>query len=348
MPNGLFDWVSDTVGNIASIPAIVQDKIILDGIGGSGSTAGYSSGNVSIGTPGFDVMSRARQDLNEQLAYLENLRKMIETSAIQAGASPEDAQKAAVTAVPINAGSTVSGTEEVSGVSGIGDTSTASTASTIPTPQETFQDLEEEQKIGRINDALNNNPNATVADILDILTSWNIPIDLFRKATGGLSPEEYVAATSTDGGTEGGTDGSTDGGTDGGTDNGNGGTNGGVVSTNGGGGDVVVTDNNNGGGPVITTTTATTTGGGDGDLNTPTETPLIIPQLPQQSQTETTTGGLLFAAAAPSPTRTTDEVLAPDLFKLNTNIPLVGKLTQYSPMAAPQYLLSGISQRYKV
>lgn len=94
------------------------------------------------------------------------------------------------------------------------------------------------------------------------------------------------------------------------------------------------------------TPTTTTTGGGDGGLNGPVETPQIISQLPQLPETETATGGLLFGAV--SPTRTTDEVLAPDLFKLDVNIPLVQRLTQYSPMAAPQYMLSGISQRYKV
>jgi len=243
------------------------------------------------------------------------------------------------------------------------------------TPQQTFEGLEEEQKIVRINDALENNPNASLADILDILTSWNIPTDLFRKATGGLSPEEYVAATSTDRGTDGG-----DGGTDGGTDGGDGGTDGG-------------TDGGDGGTPCPTgyvydeasqscvpIKVTPPNGGGDGGkpcptgyhwdeasqscvkdappppppepqpdggLNGPVETPQIITQLPKLTEAETATGGM-FAAFAASPTRTTSEVLAPDLFKLDVNIPLVQRLTQYSPTAAPQYLLSGISQRYKV
>jgi len=84
--------------------------------------------------------------------------------------------------------------------------------------------------------------------------------------------------------------------------------------------------------------------GGDGDLNGPIEKP--TPGLPQQPTTEPTQQGM-FAFAA-SPNRTTSEVLAPDLFKIDANIPLVGRLTQVRPMAAPQYLLSGISQRYKV
>jgi hypothetical protein len=52
-------------------------------------------------TPGFDAMSKARQDLNEQLTYLENIRKMVEERAIESGYSPEYAQKTAVTAAPV-------------------------------------------------------------------------------------------------------------------------------------------------------------------------------------------------------------------------------------------------------
>ena len=83
------------------------------------------------------------------------------------------------------------------------------------------------------------------------------------------------------------------------------------------------------------------------DLNAP-KPQLPTPSLPQQPTTEpepTQQGMFAFAA---SPNRTTSEVLAPDLFKIDANIPLVGRLTQARPMAAPQYLLSGISQRYKV
>lgn len=83
------------------------------------------------------------------------------------------------------------------------------------------------------------------------------------------------------------------------------------------------------------------------DLNAP-KPQLPTPGLPQQPITEPGGVGGMFAFAAPSPNRTTSEVLAPDLFKIDANIPLVGRLTQASPMAAPQYLLSGISQRYKV
>ena len=81
------------------------------------------------------------------------------------------------------------------------------------------------------------------------------------------------------------------------------------------------------------------------DLNAP-KPKLPTPGLPQQPTTEPVQQGMFAFAAMPN--RTTSEVLAPDLFKIDANIPLVGRLTQASPMAAPQYLLSGISQRYKV
>ena len=308
------------------------------------------------------------------------------------------------------------------------------------TPQQTFEGLEEEQKIKRINDALENNPNATLANILDILTRWNIPTDLFRKAT-GTTPEEYVGKG--DAGTDDGTDGGTDGG-DGGTGDGecqpgyerwngscvlvcnaaagyvrdedpsspsygscvlmdgggNGGDDGGDDGktcatgyvydealqkcvpkktdngtnkscpigqvydeasqscvpikkevTGGDGGDngktcptgYVYDEASQSCVPIKEEVTGGD--GGGGDLNDPIEKPTL--GLPQQPTTETTTDSL-FAAFAASPNRTTSEVLAPELFKLDNNIPLVGKLTQYTPMAAPQYLLSGISQRYRV
>ena len=90
------------------------------------------------------------------------------------------------------------------------------------------------------------------------------------------------------------------------------------------------------------------------DEPTPPESPLekpdepptfIMPTLPEEEVVDEEFNGLLAISA---PNRTTTEVLAPDLFKLDNNIPLVGKLTQYTPMTAPQYLLSGISQRYRV
>ena len=83
------------------------------------------------------------------------------------------------------------------------------------------------------------------------------------------------------------------------------------------------------------------------DLNAP-KPQLPTPGLPQQPTTEPEPAQQGMFAFAAMPNRTTSEVLAPDLFKIDANIPLVGRLTQASPMAAPQYLLSGISQRYKV
>ena len=81
------------------------------------------------------------------------------------------------------------------------------------------------------------------------------------------------------------------------------------------------------------TPTGTDTGNGDGDGN-------------GNGEGNGNGGGMLVAAL--SPDRTTSEVLAPDLFKLDNDIPLIGRVTQNTPMAAPQYLLSGISQRYRV
>jgi hypothetical protein len=253
------------------------------------------------------------------------------------------------------------------------------------TPQQTFEGLEEEQKIGRINDALEKNPNATLADILDILTTWNIPTDLFRKAT-GTTPEEYVGkgGAGTDNGTDGGDEGGGDGECQPGYEKWNGSC---VPVCNAAAG--YVRDEATGQ-CVLKETREEGQGGGNGDtepkengqqcpvgqvydealqkcvpierkinkkddeeppvdLNEPVKQETILPQLPLTQEVtqepESTTGML---AAALSPDRTTSEVLAPDLFKLDTDIPLIGRLTQSTPMAAPQYLLSGISQRYRV
>lgn len=74
-----------------------------------------------------------------------------------------------------------------------------------------------------------------------------------------------------------------------------------------------------------------------------------VPQLPfkEPGDAGNGEGGGMFAVAL-SPNRTTSEVLAPDLFKLDKNIPLVGRLTDYVAPAAPQMMLQGISQRYRV
>jgi len=274
------------------------------------------------------------------------------------------------------------------------------------TPQQTFEGLEEEQKIGRINDALEKNPNASLADILDILTSWNIPTDLFRKAT-GTTPEEYVAQRDGTGGTGGEEGGDDDGGEEPkpeecqpGYERWNGSC---VPVCNAAAGYVrdeatgqcvlkeetpkppeppppcpdgyvydeasqscvpIETGGDNGGDGEDNGKTCPTgyvydeasqscvpikeevTGGdgGGGDLNAPTKK--TVTGLPQEPTTEPALEGML--AVAVSPTRTTDEVLAPDLAKIDLNIPLIGRLTQPSSYSAPQYLLSGISQRFRV
>ena len=147
---------------------------------------------------GLSSMNRAREQLQEELNYLNNIRKMIRDAAVEAGATPQEAQKEAVTAVPVN---TPIGVSSTGGPVEEEEVITVETDVDL-TPQQTFEGLEEEQKIKRINDALENNPNATLANILDILTRWNIPTDLFRKAT-GTTPEEYVAQRDGTGGTGG-------------------------------------------------------------------------------------------------------------------------------------------------
>ena len=194
------------------------------------------------------------------------------------------------------------------------------------TPQQTFEGLEEEQKIGRINDALEKNPNATLADILDILTTWNIPTDLFRKAT-GTTPEEYVGKS--DGGTDGGTDGGDDG-----TGNGDTGTDVGDDDTDDDTGDEEDDKEDDEERPI--------------DLNEPVKQETILPQLPLTQEPESTTG-MLFAAL--SPTRTTDTVMPLDLFKIENNIRLVDRVTpNYTALTPAQMMFQGISQQrgYKV
>jgi len=111
--------------------------------------------------------------------------------------------------------------------------------------------------------------------------------------------------------------------------------------TGGGGGTPIITPTGPPPVPPIITTTGTPTGT---DTGTPTGTDTGNGDGDGNGNGEG--NGMLVAAL--SPNRTTSEVLAPDLFKLDKNIPLVGRLTQNTPMAAPQYLLSGISQRYRV
>lgn len=254
------------------------------------------------------------------------------------------------------------------------------------TPQETFAGLEEEQKIGRINDALENNPNATLADILDILTSWNIPTELFRKAT-GKTPEEYVSKGEEEqpgpepcqAGHVRDEDPSSP-------------TYGACVpikTVDGDGDDDDDTNNGQQQCPIGQEYDETLqkcvpikkqdTGGDDGqggngkscpigqvydealqkcvpikeeeeyvDPNAPKDRPLT-PGLPQES-TDTGVQGMLGLAAAPSPTRTTESVLPMDLFKIKAGIPLVNLPVTTPSLPAYSNPLFDIysSQRYKV
>jgi len=326
--SGLFDWISNTAGNIASIPAIVRDKIILDGIGGSGSTAGYTSGNVSIGTPGLDVMGQARQDLNEQLAYLEKLRKMIEERAIEAGASPEEAQKTAVETVPVNTGYGVSGTGGDSGVPAGADIFTSTIDDSTIEPESIEEDTEP-TLADIIGEWLERQEGpVTQEKILDVLGRYGRTPEDFNEAVADVegipSFEDFVSETDLQGE-----------------------------------GDTPTTDEEVEESIDDSTTQQPSVGYRPPpvfrpDEPTPPESPLekpdepptfIMPTLPEEEVVDEEFNGLLAISA---PNRTTTEVLAPDLFKLDNNIPLVGKLTQYTPMTAPQYLLSGISQRYRV
>ena len=268
---------------------------------------------------GLSSMNRAREQLQEELSYLNNIRRMIRDTALAGGASWEDANAAATAAVPLPSASSTNELDILEDTTG-DDTTIVNTTEPINDTTEEEPTLADiiagwlERQVGPV----------TQEKIKGVLDRYGKTVEDFNEAVkdvpGIPSFEDFVTegepvvtntgTTTTTGGT--------------------------TTTTNGG-----TTTTTNGGTP-----TPTTTGGGDGGLNGPVETPKIIPQLPQLPETETATGGLLFGL--PSPTRTTDEVLAADLFKLDVNIPLVQRLTQYSPMAAPQYMLSGISQRYKV
>ena len=352
---------------------------------------------------GLSSMNRAREQLQEELNYLNNIRKMIRDVALEGGASWEDANQAANQAVPITT------TEEELDI--FKDT----TDSDIPkTPKELFQESPIEEKQVQIQSILDESPDATIDDILRVMQNWGISAELFKSAT-GYYPRDYVAQRDAPPSTEppfekpgqGEEQGEDDGQLGDDTsetevidddsrkiDDGDGECQPGYERWNGscvavcnaaagyvrdedpsspsygscvlmgdGGGEE---EGDNGGGDDDTKDNGKTcaTGyvydealqkcdpikeeetGDGGDLNAPTET--TVTGLPQQPTTETGGVGGMFAFAAPSPNRTTSEVLAPDLFKIDANIPLVGRLTQARPMAAPQYLLSGISQRYKV
>lgn len=303
----------------------------------------------------------------------------------------------------------VSGTGGTSGVQAGADIFSAPSETTIPTPEETFKELEKEQQVARVQQVLANNPNATEEQIKTVIETYDIPAEVLTEATGQDSVKGYIeqrnlpplneqnrwlfedgVMTNVDTGAvrevgdttlyqEGGYYSGGDGKLPPEVDK--------IKSIN------IFLENN----PNITLDVLRTkmknkgvtdqdiidatgktpeeiagsddTGGGGGTpIITPTGTPPVPPIItttgtPTGTDTGTPTGtdtgngdgdgngngegnGMLVAAL--SPNRTTSEVLAPDLFKLDKNIPLVGRLTQNTPMAAPQYLLSGISQRYRV
>jgi len=229
------------------------------------------------------------------------------------------------------------------------------------TPQQTFEGLEEEQKIGRINDALEKNPNASLADILDILTSWNIPTDLFRKAT-GTTPEEYVAQR--DGAGNGADEsdtgedidlGTPDDSGDSGDDEELGDDTSDTEVIDDGSRDIDTTDDEE---EDTDTTddeeedTDTTddeeedTDTTDGDLNDGQQDGQIIPtggepaeeeEVPEPVQAQPQLFSGLFDKGM-SATRTTDEIFGE----------VIGRLIQPTGVETPQYLLSGISQRFRV
>ena len=273
-------------------------------------------------TPGLSSMNRARADLQDQLNYINNIRKMIRDVALEGGASWEDANKAATDAVPIT--STTSEEEELDILTSTTDDDTTQTEiiddktdeptladiiggwlerQTGPVTQERIRSVLDRygKTVGDFNEAVADVEG--IPEFEDFVTEADLatpPPDVVKDTTVTDKPKPSTTTTKAD-----------------------------------------PTEL-----PKPTTTTTTTTDDKEQvDLNAP-KPQLPTPGLPQQPTTEPAQQGM-FAFAA-SPNRTTSEVLAPDLFKIDANIPLVGRLTQARPMAAPQYLLSGISQRYKV
>ena len=130
---------------------------------------------------GLSSMNRAREQLQEELNYLNNIRKMIRDVALEGGASWEDANQAANQAVPITT------TEEELDI--FKDT----TDSDIPkTPKELFQESPIEEKQVQIQSILDESPDATIDDILRVMQNWGISAELFKSAT-GYYPRDYVA-----------------------------------------------------------------------------------------------------------------------------------------------------------
>lgn len=287
-------------------------------------------------TPGLSSMNRARADLQDQLNYINNIRKMIRDVALEGGASWEDANKAATDAVPIT--STTSEEEELDILTSTTDDDTTQTEiiddktdeptladiiggwlerQTGPVTQERIRGVLDRygKTVGDFNEAVADVEG--IPEFEDFVTEADLatpPPDVVEDTTVTDKPKPSTTTTKAD-----------------------------------------PTEL-----PKPTTTPTTTTDEEEEeeedttddeeyvDLNAP-KPQIPTPGLPQQPTTEPEPAQQgMFAFAAASPNRTTSEVLAPDLFKIDANIPLVGRLTQASPMATPQYLLSGISQRYKV
>jgi len=264
---------------------------------------------------GLSSMNRAREQLQEELNYLNNIRKMIRDAALEGGASWEDANQAANQAVPI----TTTEEEELDIFTSTTDDDTTQTdiiddktdeptladiiggwleRQTGPVTQERIRGVLDRygKTVGDFNEAVADVEG--IPEFEDFVTEADLatpPPDVVKDTTVTGDPAEPVVTGPTE---------------------------------------LPPPDEKKEEEDYV-------------DLNAP-KPQLPTPGLPQQPTTEpepTQQGMFAFAA---SPNRTTSEVLAPDLFKIDANIPLVGRLTQARPMAAPQYLLSGISQRYKV
>lgn len=288
----------------------------------------FISNNTSLfpttsGVGGFDIttglssMNRARADLQDQLNYINNVRKMIRDAALEGGASWEDANKAATDAVPIT--STTPAEEELDILTSTTDDDTTQT--------EIIDDKTDEPTLADIiGDWLERQTGPVTQErIRGVLDRYGRTVGDFNEAVADVEgiPEFEDFVTEADLATP--------------------------------PPDVV-------GGTTVTGDPAEPVETGPTELPPPDEKKeeedyvdlnapkpqLPTPGLPQQPTTEPEPAQQGMFAFAAMPNRTTSEVLAPDLFKIDANIPLVGRLTQARPMAAPQYLLSGISQRYKV
>ena len=86
----------------------------------------------------------------------------------------------------------VSGTGGTSGVPAGADIFSPRVESTIPTPEETFKELEKEQQVARVQQVLANNPDATEEQIKTVIEAYDIPAEVLTEATGQDSVKGYV------------------------------------------------------------------------------------------------------------------------------------------------------------